>query len=210
MSSIDAATQCLQVVSSTNRGSVNITLQILKCSSAIKICRRSGNFLPLKYFHWCAEQRKLNAQKSKYIHVLHCRTVEWQNNFTWKFKTCTVKISRSMVQWTVPYTCTLYVWQSRVEIKHYSVGYCESSTTVTQYFRYGRGSYTRCVNSWILDTFTQHVWAPPLTEVLHTVFERGNALEIRNGIMFDFYPGLPHVTISQMYTACHHTETQCT
>ena len=24
-------------------------------------------------------------------------------------------------------------------------------------------------------------------------FERGNALEIRNGIMFDFYPGLPHM-----------------
>ena len=24
-------------------------------------------------------------------------------------------------------------------------------------------------------------------------FERGNAMEIRNGIMFDFYLGLPHV-----------------
>ena len=24
-------------------------------------------------------------------------------------------------------------------------------------------------------------------------FERSNASEIRNGIMFDFYPGLPHV-----------------
>ena len=24
-------------------------------------------------------------------------------------------------------------------------------------------------------------------------FERGNAIEIRNGIMFDFYPGLLHV-----------------
>ena len=26
-------------------------------------------------------------------------------------------------------------------------------------------------------------------------FERGNAIEIRNGIMFDFYPGLPHIGI---------------
>jgi len=25
-------------------------------------------------------------------------------------------------------------------------------------------------------------------------FERSNASEIRNGIMFDFYPGLPHIT----------------
>ena len=24
-------------------------------------------------------------------------------------------------------------------------------------------------------------------------FERGNVLEIRSGIMFDFYPGLPHM-----------------
>jgi len=24
-------------------------------------------------------------------------------------------------------------------------------------------------------------------------FERSNASEIRNGIMFDFYPGLPHM-----------------
>ena len=26
-------------------------------------------------------------------------------------------------------------------------------------------------------------------------FERGNALEIRNRIMFDFYPGLPHISL---------------
>ena len=26
-------------------------------------------------------------------------------------------------------------------------------------------------------------------------FERSNASEIRNGIMFDFYPGLPHMRI---------------
>ena len=33
---------------------------------------------------------------------------------------------------------------------------------VTYYFRYRWGSYAL----WIIDTFTQHVWAPPLTEVL--------------------------------------------
>ena len=27
-------------------------------------------------------------------------------------------------------------------------------------------------------------------------FERGNVVEIRNGIMFDFYPGLPHMYVS--------------
>ena len=26
-------------------------------------------------------------------------------------------------------------------------------------------------------------------------FERSNAIEIRNGIVFDFYPGLPHIYV---------------
>jgi len=26
-------------------------------------------------------------------------------------------------------------------------------------------------------------------------FERSNAIEICNGIMFDFYPGLPHIAV---------------
>ena len=30
-------------------------------------------------------------------------------------------------------------------------------------------------------------------------FERSNASEIRNGIMFDFYPGLPHIYTLYMY-----------
>ena len=30
-------------------------------------------------------------------------------------------------------------------------------------------------------------------------FERGNAVEIRNGIMFDFYPGLPHMLTSGLW-----------
>ena len=30
-------------------------------------------------------------------------------------------------------------------------------------------------------------------------FERGNAIEIRNGIMFDFYPGLPHIQAMNTY-----------
>ena len=29
-------------------------------------------------------------------------------------------------------------------------------------------------------------------------FERGNAVEIRNRIMFDFYPGLPHMYVTTL------------
>ena len=32
-------------------------------------------------------------------------------------------------------------------------------------------------------------------------FERGNAVEIHNGIMFDFYLGLPHLYNLMVYTA---------
>ena len=28
-------------------------------------------------------------------------------------------------------------------------------------------------------------------------FKCSNAIEIRNGIMFDFYPGLPHITVKK-------------
>ena len=37
-------------------------------------------------------------------------------------------------------------------------------------------------------------------------FERSNAIEIRNGIMFDFYPGLPHV-LAQYSIAQQKSET---
>ena len=35
------------------------------------------------------------------------------------------------------------------------------------------------------------------TAVQH--LERGNVLEIHNGIMFDFYPGLPHMSSVEVF-----------
>ena len=32
-------------------------------------------------------------------------------------------------------------------------------------------------------------------------FERSNIVKIRNGIMFNFYPGLPHIPTEHAYTA---------
>ena len=42
--------------------------------------------------------------------------------------------------------------------------------------------------------FTQCIFVPPLigSSTLER-FEHNNASEIRNGIMFDFYPGLPQM-----------------
>ena len=42
---------------------------------------------------------------------------------------------------------------------------------------------------------TYHVQSPTLNgSSAPERFERGNAMEIHNGIMLDFYPGLPHMT----------------
>ena len=49
---------------------------------------------------------------------------------------------------------------------------------------------TEKLHQYMYDKSTYRVWASPLTEVL---CYSGNAVEICNGIMFDFYPGLPHI-----------------
>ena len=66
-------------------------------------------------------------------------------------------------------------------------------SAVTQYFHYG-GAHTCYVNTWILDAFYTARKSPTLnrSSVLQC-FKCGNAIEIRNRIMFDLYPGLPHV-----------------
>ena len=57
------------------------------------------------------------------------------------------------------------------------------------------GSYALCKRvkySW----FTQHVWAPPVTQVLsYSVLNTEYEINVCNGIMFVFHPGLPHVHV---------------
>ena len=89
-----------------------------------------------------------------------------------------------------------YMRQSWVEIEHYSIAYCETyycfRSAVMQCFRYGRGSYALCklMNTW--HVYTAHMGPTSNGSSALQHFVHGNALEIRNGIMFDFYPGLPH------------------
>ena len=52
----------------------------------------------------------------------------------------------------------------------------------------------RCIVASICEACTQHVLAPPLTEVLrYSAVNAAGAIEIRDGIMFVSYLGLPHV-----------------
>ena len=86
------------------------------------------------------------------------------------------------------------MWQSQVEIQHYSIS--------TMLLRLKRCSAVLLLRVGLIRVPKLHqclinlhsVYEPHLnrnTALQH--FERGNAIEIRNGIMLDFYPGLPHM-----------------
>ena len=84
------------------------------------------------------------------------------------------------------------MWLSQVEIEHYSVVYFARITAFEalqlRTFMQCR-AHTCCWYSWIYAADM----SPALkrSSVLQH-FECGNVIEIRNEIMFDFYPGLPH------------------
>ena len=104
----------------------------------------------------------------------------------------------------------LYMLQSRVETKHYSIAFFDCITTLKRYsakLPLRAGSYV-LGNSWILSTFTQRMWAPNSTEVVH--YSTSNMVmqsRKRNRIIFDFYQGLPHMPSwlfkVQMYSKIH-------
>ena len=66
-------------------------------------------------------------------------------------------------------------------------------SAVTQLFRYGWSLYVLCklMNTWHI--YTVHMNPTPNSRYTLQHFECGNAMEICNGIMFDFHLGLPHV-----------------
>ena len=90
-----------------------------------------------------------------------------------------------------------YVAVLCVEIKYYSVAFFNHVTAFKVPFLrtfVKGGAQTRCVIASIVAAFTQHVLSPALngsSEIRH--FERSDTIELRNGTIFDFYTGLPHM-----------------
>ena len=85
------------------------------------------------------------------------------------------------------------MWQSQVEIEHYSIVYFDRITVFKALYRrtsVKRGAGMHCVNVVSIHEFTQ---SPSLNgSSALECFKRCNVIEIRNRIMFDFYLGLPH------------------
>ena len=89
----------------------------------------------------------------------------------------------------------LHLWQPQVGIEQYSVAYFDplprsKHSSAELLLRVGSYALCKCGKySWVYPVSM----SPTLSgssALEH--FERGNAIEIRN-IMFDFYPGLPHL-----------------
>ena len=87
------------------------------------------------------------------------------------------------------------VWQSQVEIEHYSVAYFDYRvrSAVARNFHREQGSYTqhKYMN-------TGHVYSARMSPALNRssalqCFKCGNTIKICNRVRFDFYPGLPRV-----------------
>ena len=89
------------------------------------------------------------------------------------------------------------MWQSRVEIEHYSVA-CFDCVIVFKVLQdrtsFKGGAHTHSVDSWTLDKSTYIVHMSPTLNESSALqhFKRDNGVKIWNGIMFDFYLGLPH------------------
>ena len=90
------------------------------------------------------------------------------------------------------------MWQSRLEIKDYSVAYFDRFAAFEVPYRWTSikgGTHMRFVDSLDIHASMKRIWAPPLMEVQR--FKHNKAIEICNRITFDFYMGLPHINLMQ-------------
>ena len=71
---------------------------------------------------------------------------------------------------------------------HYHVG-----SALAQNLHEGQGSYALCKRGKYPWVYPAHMNPALNGSSVLECFEHGNVMEICNGIMFDFYPGLPHI-----------------
>ena len=100
----------------------------------------------------------------------------------------------------MPYTCNIHVAVLGIGNKHYSVAYSDRvSAFIALYLRTG-GPHTRYIHVHVEASICEALYAartrmsPTFNRSLEIQrFERRDTFEIRTGIMFVFYPGLPHM-----------------
>ena len=94
------------------------------------------------------------------------------------------------------------MWQSRVEIEHYSVAYFDCVIVFAALYcstsvKGGAHVLQSCIKVYIARM------SPALNEsTAIRSFQRCNAFKIHNGIMFNFYPRLPHMCVVCVFCVC--------
>ena len=90
----------------------------------------------------------------------------------------------------------LDMWQSCVEIQGYSVAYFDCITVFKAPYHWTSikgGAHMHSVDAWIANESTKHM-SPALNgSSAIQRFKGSDAIEMRDGITFDFYMGLPHM-----------------
>ena len=105
-----------------------------------------------------------------------------------------------LVKYTQP------TWQSHVEIEGHSVAYFDHIAVFEVSYRWVKGGAHTCfIDARISNASTKCVWALPLMEVQrYGASKAADAIEIYDGITFDFYMGLPHIWVI-ILVLTHHT-----
>ena len=98
-----------------------------------------------------------------------------------------VWMDESRVLYTAEYSqAPTNMWQSRVEIKGYSVMYFDRIAVFEAPYHWTSvkdGAHMCFMDALISNESMKHIWAPP--------FKGSDVIEICDGITFDFYVGLP-------------------
>ena len=77
--------------------------------------------------------------------------------------------------------------------QHYSVVYFDH-VAVVQNFHFKAGAHTRYVNLSGIPASSLRAMSPAIKGLFALQrFQHGNVVNLCNGIMFDLYPGLPHL-----------------
>ena len=86
------------------------------------------------------------------------------------------------------------MWQSQVEIEHYSIAYFDrvAAFEVLQRSTSVKGKAHTCSEDYLINLHS--AMSPTLNgSAALQHFEHDKTVEICNGMMFDFYPGLPQM-----------------
>ena len=94
------------------------------------------------------------------------------------------------------------MWQSRVEIEDHSVAYFNRNAVFEVPYRWTSikgGAYMHFIAAWIANESTKCI-SHALNKKCSAIqrFEPSDMIEIHNGIIFDFYTGLPRMNMYNM------------